>query len=116
MLTLAPSSAPQAAGLIPLAHASAGPWLDIIAPYPLPAAYKPALDAPPPLSTRTGWHAKTPREFSASLVEILELSPAERETIRRRAKASVSERFGRDAFEKGWGESLQRLLARLESA
>ena len=42
----------QAAGLIPLTHASGGPLHDIVIPYQ---------------SEPTGFHAKTPGEFSAAM-------------------------------------------------
>lgn len=77
----------MAAGLIPLSHASAGPLLDIIVPFD---------------SLPTGYHALTPPEFGARLVEIFELPAEERAAMRARARRSVEVRFGREAFETGW--------------
>lgn len=104
----------QAAGLIPLAHASAGPYLDIILPHPLPSSYTPSLT--PPLSLQTGFHALTPREFAGQLERIFEMTEQEREGMRKRARESVRERFGNEAFQKLWEMSFERLRKRVAAA
>jgi alpha-1,2-mannosyltransferase len=96
----------QAAGLIPLSHASAGPLLDIIVPYK---------------SLPTGFHAIIPREFADRLEEIFDMPAEKREEMRKRTRESVEVRFGVEVFEKGWEgmwkelcEERERLAAEAE--
>ncbi|KAK4048170.1 asparagine-linked glycosylation protein [Microbotryomycetes sp. JL221] len=77
----------QAAGLIPLVHASAGPLLDICVPY----------DGQP-----TGFHAKTTEEFAEKMRGILELDRDSVKQMRRRARLNAVERFSTKEFETGW--------------
>ena len=84
----------QAAGLVPLSHASAGPLLDIIVPFE---------------SQPTGFHALTPSDFAARLVEIFELPAEDRKAMRLRARKSVAVRFGQGAFEEGWRRAFSQL-------
>ena len=77
----------QAAGLIPLVHASAGPLLDIVTSFEgLP----------------TGFHATTAQTFAAQLIAILELDPRAILGLRERARRSAVERFSTERFEEGW--------------
>ncbi|KAJ9099797.1 hypothetical protein QFC21_003796 [Naganishia friedmannii] len=86
----------MAAGLIPLAHASAGPLLDIITP------------------TRsghtTGFHATSAESFAKRLNEILGLPVAEQEAIRRAAREKAHEAFAVEVFETGWRDAWGRLM------
>lgn len=88
----------QSAGLIPLSHASAGPLLDIILPY----------EGEP-----TGFHALTAPDFAARLTEILSMTAEGRRAMRVRARESVRERFGREAFEEGWKDGWRTLVRAL---
>ncbi|KDQ62112.1 glycosyltransferase family 4 protein [Jaapia argillacea MUCL 33604] len=77
----------MAAGVIPVAHASGGPLLDIVVPYK---------------GEPTGYHATTPETFSSAFHTILTLPPDEERAMRERAKAVAVERFSEEEFEKGW--------------
>ncbi|KDQ21583.1 glycosyltransferase family 4 protein [Botryobasidium botryosum FD-172 SS1] len=83
----------MAAGLIPLAHASGGPLLDIVMPLN---------------GELTGFHASTPAEFGERLHEIFSLRKTEELAMRKRARQS-SERFGTKEFEKGWAKAWMSL-------
>ncbi|KAM0790159.1 hypothetical protein ACM66B_005478 [Microbotryomycetes sp. NB124-2] len=77
----------QAAGLVPLVHASAGPLLDIVVPF----KGKP-----------TGFHATTVEEFADKMKGILELDKETLHDMRTRARRNAVERFSTDEFERGW--------------
>ncbi|KAJ9126537.1 hypothetical protein QFC24_001565 [Naganishia onofrii] len=87
----------MAAGLIPLAHASAGPLLDII--------------TPTRSGHRTGFHATDAESFAERIHEILSLPDEEQEAIRRSAREKAEEAFAVEVFEKGWKEGWGRLMA-----
>jgi len=80
----------MAAGVIPVAHASAGPLLDIVVPF---------------RGQPTGFHATTPESFAVALHEALTLPSAEELALRRRARTWAVQRFSEEEFEKGWNES-----------
>ncbi|KAK7060342.1 hypothetical protein VNI00_001107 [Paramarasmius palmivorus] len=80
----------MAAGVIPVAHASAGPLYDIIVPF----------NGQP-----TGFHAKTPEEFADALYKALSLSKEEDLALRQRARTWAVQRFSEEEFEKGWNAS-----------
>ncbi|VDC07093.1 unnamed protein product [Peniophora sp. CBMAI 1063] len=80
----------MAAGVIPVAHASAGPLLDIVVP----------VDGEP-----TGFHAKDVGEFAQALHNALSLSDAEALAMRERGRASAVARFSEEEFEKAWDAS-----------
>lgn len=86
----------QAAGLIPLAHSSAGPLLDIVVPYD---------DLP------TGFHATSPDTFASQLATILALEPEAKVAMRERARKNATERFSEAVFEEGWMTSWRKLKA-----
>ncbi|KAG0203126.1 asparagine-linked glycosylation protein [Mortierella sp. GBA30] len=80
----------MAAGLIPVAHNSAGPKMDIVRPYN---------------NLPTGYLATTPQEFADAVEKVLSAD----ETIiemQRRARDSVQERFS----EKVFGDQLQKCM------
>ncbi|EIW81552.1 glycosyltransferase family 4 protein [Coniophora puteana RWD-64-598 SS2] len=81
----------MAAGAIPVAHASAGPLLDIVVPFE---------------GKSTGFHATTPSTFADALHAALTLPPAEDLALRQRARQLAVSKFSEDAFwaswEKGW--------------
>ncbi|KZO96898.1 glycosyltransferase family 4 protein [Calocera viscosa TUFC12733] len=85
-----------AAGLIPVVHASAGPYLDIVVPYQ---------------GQPTGFHAKDASEFAHKLDEALTLSPSAQLAMRKRGRALASEKFSEEEFVKGWEESWRELDA-----
>ncbi|KAI0320971.1 mannosyltransferase [Amylostereum chailletii] len=86
----------MAAGVIPVAHASAGPLYDIVLP----------VDGQP-----TGFHAKTTDEFADAIRSALVLSPEEDEAMRRRGRESAVRRFSEAEFERGWeGSGWKRWL------
>ncbi|EJC98471.1 glycosyltransferase family 4 protein [Fomitiporia mediterranea MF3/22] len=80
----------MAAGVIPVVHASAGPFIDIVVPYK---------------GEPTGYHATTPQTFATQLHSTLSLSPAEEHAMRLRARTWAVERFSRAGFERAWEES-----------
>ncbi|GAA5874450.1 hypothetical protein JCM1840_000784 [Sporobolomyces johnsonii] len=108
----------QAAGLITLAHASAGPLLDIIVPYspPSPSSLAPGPTgflAPPPSSSSSSSSSSPPdlpEAFARQLEHILLLSEQEQSEIRERARMSAGERFGTDVFEQGWMMAWEQLV------
>lgn len=80
----------QAAGVIPVAHASGGPLLDIIVP----------LDGEP-----TGYHATSPETFAEAFHTVFTLSPEADIAMRKRARTWAVKKFSAEEFEKGWDES-----------
>ncbi|BGP18198.1 asparagine-linked glycosylation protein [Rhodosporidiobolus nylandii] len=105
----------QAAGLIPLAHASAGPLLDICVPYPqAPSSPSPSCHSPSLPPGPTGFLAPSPplpsalppvemaQSFAERLLEIIDLSEEEQDKVRERARRSAQERFSAEVFERGW--------------
>ncbi|KAF9429890.1 asparagine-linked glycosylation protein [Podila epigama] len=82
----------MAAGLIPVAHNSAGPKMDIVRPYH---------------NEPTGYLATTPQEFAEAIANVLEAdgSPALLD-MQLRARDSVEERFS----EKVFGSQIQHCL------
>ncbi|KIJ59041.1 glycosyltransferase family 4 protein [Hydnomerulius pinastri MD-312] len=87
----------MAAGLIPLTHASGGPFNDIVVPYQ---------------SNPTGFHAKTPGEFAAAMHEILTMDAATEKAYRERARQWAVERFSEEEFVKAWEGSEWRKYVR----
>lgn len=87
----------MAAGLIPLTHASGGPLHDIVIPYQ---------------SEPTGFHAKTPGEFSAAMHRILTMDGEQERAYRERARRWAVERFSEEAFVRGWEKSAWRSCVR----
>lgn len=73
-----------------MAHASAGPLLDIVLP----------VDGQP-----TGFHAKDVGEFAQALHDALSLSDAEALAMRERGRTSAVARFSEQEFEKAWDAS-----------
>uniref|UniRef100_D8PZ69 GDP-Man:Man(3)GlcNAc(2)-PP-Dol alpha-1,2-mannosyltransferase n=1 Tax=Schizophyllum commune (strain H4-8 / FGSC 9210) TaxID=578458 RepID=D8PZ69_SCHCM len=80
----------MAAGVIPLAHASAGPLLDIVTPW----------EGQP-----TGFHATTPQEYAEKLHHILTLPPDEDLAMRERARTAALSRFSEAEFVRRWDMS-----------
>ncbi|KZP13933.1 glycosyltransferase family 4 protein [Athelia psychrophila] len=80
----------MAAGLIPVAHASAGPLLDIAVPFQ---------------GQPTGFHATTPQTFATAFHDALSLPLAEELAMRQRARALAISKFSEAEFEKGWNAS-----------
>ncbi|TIB95327.1 UDP-Glycosyltransferase/glycogen phosphorylase [Wallemia mellicola] len=73
----------MAAGLIPLAHASAGPLLDIIVDYN---------------GERTGYHGRDVKDFAQRIDEIFSLDSNKDLEMRQRARNSVVERLSDKKF------------------
>ncbi|KAI0684595.1 hypothetical protein C8T65DRAFT_748628 [Cerioporus squamosus] len=80
----------MAAGVIPVAHASGGPLLDIVVP----------LDGEP-----TGYHATSPETFAEAFHTVLNLSPEDDIAMRKRARTWAVQKFSAEEFEKAWDES-----------
>ncbi|KAI8986146.1 mannosyltransferase [Trametes punicea] len=80
----------MAAGVIPVAHASGGPLLDIIVPFK---------------GEPTGYHATTPETFAEAFRTVLTLPKEAELAMRQRARTSAMQRFSAEEFEKGWDES-----------
>ncbi|GAA6037394.1 hypothetical protein JCM8097_008548 [Rhodosporidiobolus ruineniae] len=99
----------QAAGLIPLAHASAGPLLDIVVPYPSSSTTSTAppgptgfLAPPPPAPVLPASSPELVPSFASQLLHIVDLSEEEQDAIRGRARQNAQERFAVEVFEAGW--------------
>ncbi|GAA6015303.1 hypothetical protein JCM11491_001005 [Sporobolomyces phaffii] len=99
----------QAAGLIPLAHASAGPLLDIVVPYspPSPSTF---LSGPTGYLASSAAKGDLPLAFARELEKIFELGEEEQGQVRARARENAVERFGTAVFERGWEEGWKRLV------
>ncbi|KAM6494268.1 mannosyltransferase [Amanita muscaria] len=80
----------MAAGMIPVAHASGGPLMDIVVPY----------EGGP-----TGFHARDSDSFAEALHNALSLSNAEELAMRERARKWAVQRFSEEEFVKGWDSS-----------
>ncbi|KAJ7041151.1 mannosyltransferase [Mycena alexandri] len=80
----------MAAGVIPIAHASGGPFQDIVVPFQ---------------GKITGYHAKTHTEFASAIHTALTLSPEEDLAIRQRARTWAVQRFSEFEFEAAWEAS-----------
>ncbi|KAF9433729.1 asparagine-linked glycosylation protein [Entomortierella beljakovae] len=81
----------MAAGLIPVAHNSAGPKMDIVQPYN---------------NLPTGYLATTPKEFSEAIEKIISADEADLIDMQHRAQDSVQERFSERVF----GDQLKKCL------
>ncbi|TIA86659.1 hypothetical protein E3P99_03621 [Wallemia hederae] len=81
----------MAAGLVPLAHASAGPLLDIIVEYK---------------GAKTGYHARDVKDFSDRMNEIFDLGEQELLQLRQRARESVVERLSDTTFNEDFLDTL----------
>ncbi|KAI8816796.1 GDP-Man:Man(3)GlcNAc(2)-PP-Dol alpha-1,2-mannosyltransferase [Fimicolochytrium jonesii] len=86
----------MAAGVIPVAHNSGGPKLDIVT----------EVDGEP-----TGFLAETAEEYADALHRALKLSGDAQRAMRNRARASVVDRFSEEVFARGFVEALGPLLA-----
>ncbi|KAL1744217.1 glycosyltransferase family 4 protein [Schizophyllum fasciatum] len=80
----------MAAGVIPVAHASAGPLLDIVVPW----------EGQP-----TGFHAETPPEYAHRLHHVLTLLRDDDLAMRERARKAAVTRFSEAEFERRWNAS-----------
>jgi len=80
----------MAAGVIPVAHASGGPLMDIIVPYK---------------GEPTGFHAQDLDSFAEALHHALSLPHAEEMAVRERARNWAVQRFSEEEFVKGWDAS-----------
>ncbi|KAJ8655331.1 hypothetical protein O0I10_009020 [Lichtheimia ornata] len=85
----------MAAGLIPVAHKSAGPKLDIVTEYD---------------GKRTGYLANTVDTFADCLHEALSLSDQEYKAMASNARASASDKFTEVAFNRDLMRPLRRYL------
>lgn len=111
----------QAAGLLTLAHPSAGPLLDILVPSSSPShgtgptGFLASSSPPPsPSSPSSSTDPEPPHlAFAASLAHILALPESEQDAVRARARESAQARFGVDAFERGWMDAWGELERRV---
>jgi alpha-1,2-mannosyltransferase len=105
----------QAAGVIPIAHASGGPLKDIIVPYEGDITGKlmstirwGRFDADRCDSEILGYHATDPASFASAMHEAFCLAddPAQAEAIRRRARDSAVMKFSDEGFVRTWESAL----------
>ncbi|KAI9358635.1 hypothetical protein DFJ73DRAFT_622269 [Zopfochytrium polystomum] len=87
----------MAAGLIPVAHDSGGPKMDIVV----------AADDGEP----TGYRASTAAEFASCLHAAFDLNPATSAAMRERARRHVAGRFSGDAFQRGFVAAVRTAAA-----
>ncbi|KAG0049999.1 asparagine-linked glycosylation protein [Gryganskiella cystojenkinii] len=87
----------MAAGLIPVAHNSAGPKMDIVRPYN---------------NEPTGYLATTPKEFAVAIEKVLSTDDTTLIEMQRRARDSVQERFSEKVFGEQWRKSMHEALKR----
>jgi alpha-1,2-mannosyltransferase len=94
--------------VIPVAHASAGPLLDIVVPFhgqPTGESMSSILSISYEHQSDLGFHATTPETFAEALRKVLTLPLAEELALRQRARTWAVQRFSQEEFEKGWSES-----------
>ncbi|EDQ87667.1 uncharacterized protein MONBRDRAFT_27085 [Monosiga brevicollis MX1] len=85
-----------AAGPIALAHNSAGPKQDIVIPYE---------------NEPTGFLAETAQEFANKMEMILDMPEGQRQQLRARARAAVSNRFSDEAFKAAFLETIAPIMS-----
>ncbi|KAL7752476.1 asparagine-linked glycosylation protein [Sorochytrium milnesiophthora] len=85
----------MAAGLIPLAHNSGGPRMDIVV----------AHNGQP-----TGFLASTVDEYVEAMDQILSMSADEQAALQENARSSVAQRFSEQAFQEAWTRLVTPLL------
>ena len=109
----------QAAGLLTLAHPSAGPLLDILVPSSSPShgtgptGFLATSSPTSSSSSSTERHLPPHLAFATSLAHILALPEAEQDAVRARARESAQARFGVEAFERGWMDAWGELERRV---
>ncbi|KAF9929394.1 asparagine-linked glycosylation protein [Linnemannia zychae] len=86
----------MAAGLVPVAHNSAGPKMDLVRPYN---------------NEPTGYLASTPQEFADAIEKVLAAGDATVD-MQLRARNSVQERFSEKVFEEGFEKCMHKVLTR----
>ncbi|KAG0298245.1 asparagine-linked glycosylation protein [Linnemannia gamsii] len=86
----------MAAGLVPVAHNSAGPKMDIVRPYN---------------NEPTGYLASTPQEFADAIEKVLSAGDSTLD-MQLRARDSVQERFSEKVFGDGFQKCLHKALSR----
>ncbi|GAA5883282.1 hypothetical protein JCM3774_001749 [Rhodotorula dairenensis] len=127
----------QAAGLIPLAHASAGPLNDIIVPSgdctgstgflapssSFSSSASPLGPAECPASSATTFdpHDRTrppdlAEAYAYELAHILSMPFEQQDEIRTNARENARTRFGTDVFERGWLDGWRDLVAMSSSS
>lgn len=84
----------QAAGLIPVVHASAGPLLDIVVPFH---------------NQHTGFRATTAASFAEAMYQAMTMSDKEAVKMRKAARQAAEEKFSEKRFEEGWEKGWKRL-------
>ncbi|KAF9380222.1 asparagine-linked glycosylation protein [Podila verticillata] len=87
----------MAAGLIPVAHNSAGPKMDIVRPYN---------------NAATGYLATTSQEFAEAIEKVLTADESSLLDMQLRARDSVQERFSEKVFEDQIQKCLHQVLSR----
>jgi alpha-1,2-mannosyltransferase len=85
----------QAAGLIPVAHNSAGPKQDIVVDFQ---------------GSKTGYLAKTADEYCKAIHDILAMTPQKRRQTQESARKSVLCQFSDHTFIKVLGECLDKVF------
>lgn len=85
----------MAAGLVPLAHGTGGPLMDIVAPFE---------------GESTGFLAETPDNYADMLHRILTMSQKDSLAMQRTARNSVLDRFSDTTFQRAFLALVQTLL------
>lgn len=94
--------------MIPVAHGSAGPLLDIVVPFDGQTTGSTLFVRCRPTTISTfapGYHATTPEEFADAIHTVLTLPTAEELAMRDRARKLAVHKFSEEEFEKAWNES-----------
>ena len=85
----------MSSGCIMIAHRSGGPQMDIMTDFN---------------GQQTGFLAETVEEFADSIIEVLRMSPEEREVVVRSAKESVCKRFSVETFQNRLIHQIQPIM------
>ena len=99
----------QAAGVIPVTHASGGPLNDIVVPFEghptgafIPQYSSPYLSRD---DIDLGYHATSPETYAETFDKVFSLDPEEELALRTRTRTWAVQRFSQEEFEKGWDQS-----------
>jgi alpha-1,2-mannosyltransferase len=91
----------MASGLIPLAHNSGGPKMDIV------TEYKGQKTGFTFFSYSIGFLAKTVHEYAEALTKMILMSNEERQKIQKNARAAAMAKFSSSLFARGFIDSLK---------
>ena len=101
----------MAAGAIVVAHASAGPLLDIVVPAARPGAAAAGSGAAAAGLPEVGFLAITAEEYASALAAALTMHKGQREAMAAAARRSACSRFSAEAFEEAFVAVMAPLLS-----